>query len=156
SMKKIIGLFVLITWASVAMAQSSPSAKTVSRSAKAINYLHSASAKVDMRGTDLMQRASGEAKVQSKTGRTEVEIKVYNLEEATKFGLEYLTYVAWALSPQGRAVNLGELVLDHGNAKIKATTDLQTFGMIVTAEPYFAVTQPSNFVVLENALKADS
>ena len=131
-------------------------AQTVSRSVKAINYVHSESAKVDFRGTDLMPNASGEAKVKSRTGRTEVEIKVSGLDDATRFGLEYLTYVAWALSPQGRAVNLGELVLDRGSAKLKATTDLQTFGMIVTAEPYFAVTQPSHLVVMDNALKPNS
>src|SRR5208337_638140 len=76
------------------------------------------------------------------------------MEAATKFGLEYLTYVAWAVSPQGRAVNLGELVLDHGKAHLKAFTDLQTFGMIVTAEPYSAVTQPDNLVVMENVFPA--
>src|SRR5512141_175985 len=106
-MKKCLGLFLLVAWTTAAVAQkaapgsSGPAAaRTVSHSAKAINYRHSASAKVDMRGTELMQRASGEAKVQSKTGRTEVEIKVMGLDDATKFGLEYLTYVAWALSPQ--------------------------------------------------------
>src|SRR5258708_720528 len=74
------------------------------------------------------------------------------MEDATKFGLEFLTYVAWAVSPQGRPVSLGELNLDHnGNAHVKAFTDLQTFGMIVTAEPYFAVSQPGNMVVMESA-----
>lgn len=148
-------LLVVATCSALAQGSSKPSL-TVTRNAKAINYRHSASAKVDMRGTDLMPGASGEAKVKSQTGRTEVEIKVAGLEPATKFGLEYLTYVAWALSPQGRAVNLGEVLLDHGSGKIKGTTDLQTFGMIVTAEPYFAVTQPSNQVVLENERRADS
>jgi outer membrane protein OmpA-like peptidoglycan-associated protein len=160
-MRKSFGIFLLVAISTVAVAQTSatssaPSVQTVSRSAKAINYRHAASAKVDMRATDKMPGASGEAKVQSKTGRTEVEMKVTGMEEATKFGLEYLTYVAWALSPQGRAVNLGELVLDHGQGKIKGTTDLQTFGMIVTAEPYFAVTQPSSLVILENELRAGS
>jgi outer membrane protein OmpA-like peptidoglycan-associated protein len=161
-MKKSIG-FLLLAVCTTAVAQtatapdsSKATAQTESRSTKAINYRHAATAKVDLRATELMPRASGEAKVQSRTGRIEIEIKVSGMEEATKFGLEYLTYVAWALSPQGRAVNLGELMLNNGASKIRATTDLQTFGMIVTAEPYFAVTQPSNRVVLENALRADS
>lgn len=101
-----------------------------------------------------MQGASGEAKVEAKKTNIEVDAKFEGMEDATKFGLEYLTYVAWAVSPQGRAVNLGELVLDHGKAHLKAFTDLQTFGMIVTAEPYSAVTQPDNMVVMENVLAA--
>jgi outer membrane protein OmpA-like peptidoglycan-associated protein len=99
-----------------------------------------------------MQSASGEAKVESKSTRMEIDAKFDNFEEATKFGLEYLTYVLWAVSPQGRAENLGEIVLKSGIGHVKAITDMQTFGMIVTAEPYFAVTQPSNVVVLENAV----
>ncbi len=108
--------------------------------------------KIDFRGTDLLQRASGEAKVEGKKTNLEIEVKFQGLEDATKFGLEFLTYVLWAVSPQGRPVNLGELSLDHhGNAQVKAFTDLQTFGMVVTAEPYFAVTQPGNMVVMESA-----
>ncbi len=101
-----------------------------------------------------MQRASGEARIEGKKTNIEVDAKFEGMEDATKFGLEYLTYVAWAVSPQGRAVNLGELVLDHGKAHLKAFTDLQTFGMIVTAEPYSAVTQPDNMVVMENVFAA--
>jgi len=97
-----------------------------------------------------MSSANGEAKVQNKGNRIEIEAKFTGLDEATKFGLEYLTYVLWAVSPQGRAVNLGEIVLKNGSGEVKAITDMQTFGMIVTAEPYFAVTQPGNTVVLEN------
>ncbi|MDT8066792.1 MAG: OmpA family protein [Terriglobia bacterium] len=160
-MKPSIGL-LLLALCTTAMAQdttpasSQTTAQTESRTTKAINYRHASTMKVSLQGTDLMPRASGEAKVQSRTGRTEIEIKVSGMDEATKFGLQYLTYVAWALSPQGRAVNLGELMLKNGSSKIHATTDLQTFGMIVTAEPYFAVTQPSNHVVLENVLPANS
>jgi outer membrane protein OmpA-like peptidoglycan-associated protein len=132
---------------------SAPAAPTVSRTTKATHYrLQGGSTKVDFQGTDLLQRATGEARVDGKKTNFEIEAKFQNLEEATKFGLEFLTYVAWAVSPQGRPVNLGELSLDHnGNAHIKAYTDLQTFGMIVTAEPYFAVTQPGNMVVMESA-----
>src|SRR5580692_7470756 len=129
------------------------SATTVSRTTKAVHYrLQGGSTKVDFRGTDLLQRASGEARVEGKKTNFEIDAKFEGLEDATKFGLEFLTYVAWAVSPQGRPVNLGELSLDqHGSAHLKAYTDLQTFGMIVTAEPYFAVTQPGNMVVMESA-----
>jgi outer membrane protein OmpA-like peptidoglycan-associated protein len=128
-------------------------APTVSRTIKAMHYrLQGGSTRVDFHGTDLMQRASGEAKVEGKKTNFQIEAKFEGFEDATKFGLEYLTYVAWAVSPQGRPVNLGELTLDHhGNAQLKAFTDLQTFGLIVTAEPYFAVTQPGNMVVAESS-----
>jgi outer membrane protein OmpA-like peptidoglycan-associated protein len=126
---------------------------TVSRTIKAMHYrLQGGSTRIDFHGTDLMQRASGEAKVEGKKTNFQIEAKFEGLEDATKFGLEYLTYVLWAISPQGRPDNLGELTLDHhGNAQLKAFTDLQTFGLIVTAEPYFAVTQPGNMVVAESS-----
>lgn len=125
----------------------------VYRTTKAVNYRRAGgTTKIDFQGTELMQGATGEAKVESKSNRMEIEAKFQGFEDATKFGLEYLTYVLWAVSSQGRAVNLGEVALKNGSAQVKAITDLQTFGMIVTAEPYFAVTQPGNMVVLENVL----
>jgi outer membrane protein OmpA-like peptidoglycan-associated protein len=125
---------------------------TVTRTTKAVHYrLQGGNTKIDFQGTDLLQRASGEAKVEGKKTNFQIEVKFQGLEDATKFGLEYLTYVLWAVSPQGRPVNLGEVSLDHSNAHLKASTDLQTFGMIVTAEPYFAVTAPGNMVVMESA-----
>jgi outer membrane protein OmpA-like peptidoglycan-associated protein len=125
-------------------------APTVSRTTKAVHYrLQGGSAKVDFHGTDLLGNASGEARVEGKKTNFVIDAKFQGVEDATKFGLEYLTYVLWAVSPQGRPVNLGEVTLEHGNAHLKATTDLQTFGMIVTAEPYFAVTAPGNMVVME-------
>jgi outer membrane protein OmpA-like peptidoglycan-associated protein len=140
--------------AAPALAQAPAAAtpvKTVSRTTKAVNYRRAGgAAKIDFQGTELMQQASGEAKVQNKGSRTEIEAKFMGLDEATKFGLEYLTYVLWAVSPGGRAVNLGEVVLKNGAGEVKAISDMQTFGMIVTAEPYFSVTQPGNTVVLEN------
>jgi outer membrane protein OmpA-like peptidoglycan-associated protein len=141
--------------ASVGKTQTAPAA-SVSHQMKAINYRNASSSKVDMQGTQVMPSAGGEAKVQSRTGRVEIEIKMSGLEPANKFGMEYLTYVLWAVSPQGRAVNLGEMVVEHNQAKLKATTELQTFGLIVTAEPYFAVTQPSSLVVSENLLRSDT
>ena len=162
-MKKLsLAIFVFIlTLATIAVAQTQTSvssiaptaATTVSRTTKAVHYrLQGGTTKVDFRGTDLLQRASGEARVEGKKTNFEIDAKFQGMEDATKFGLEFLTYVAWAVSPEGRPVNLGELSLDHnGNAHVKAYTDLQTFGMIVTAEPYFAVTQPGNMVVMESA-----
>jgi outer membrane protein OmpA-like peptidoglycan-associated protein len=140
--------------ASQAMAISPTSAPgTVSRTTKAVNYRRAGgTTKIDFQGTELLQGASGEAKVDSKSNRMEIEAKFTGFEDATKFGLEYLTYVLWAVSSQGRAVNLGEVALKNGSGQVKAITDMQTFGMIVTAEPYFAVTQPGNMVVLENVL----
>jgi outer membrane protein OmpA-like peptidoglycan-associated protein len=132
------------------------SSNTVARTTKAVNYRRANGAtKVSFQGTDLMQGASGDAKVENKKNRMEIEAKLIGLEDSTKFGLEYLTYVFWAVSPQGRAENLGEVVVKNGLAQVKAITDMQTFGMIVTAEPYFAVTQPGDVVVLEAAPAAD-
>jgi hypothetical protein len=75
----------------------------------------------------------------------------------TTFGGEYLTYVLWAISPEGRATNLGEILVGgNDRSRLTATTDLQAFALIVTAEPYFAVRQPSNVVVLENVVRADT
>ena len=149
---KILSL-VLVLCAAAASAVSQTPAPTVSRTTKAIHYrLQGGTAKVDFQGTDLLRGASGEAKVEGKKTSLTIEAKFQNLEDATKFGLEYLTYVLWAVSPEGRPVNLGELTIEHGgNAHLKASTDLQTFGMIVTAEPYFAVTQPGNMVVMESS-----
>ena len=131
------------------------SSTPVSRTTKAINYRRSGTTlRVLFHGTDLMQQAGGEAKVENKGKRVEIDAKFEGLEDATKFGLEYLTYVLWAISPQGRAVSLGEVQVKDGKAQVKAISDMQTFGMIVTAEPYFAVTQPGDEVVAENTLDA--
>src|SRR5271163_4597425 len=141
--------------ASSQQAAAAPAATpaTVSRTTKAVNYRRAGgTTKIDFQGTELMQGATGEAKVESKSNRMEIEAKFQGFEDATKFGLEYLTYVMWAVSSQGRAVNLGEVALKNGSGQVKAISDMQTFGMIVTAEPYFAVTQPGNMVVLENVL----
>ena len=149
----VTGLFGVFAAPAFSQAPSSASPPaSVSRTTKAVNYRRAGSiSKIDFQGTELMSGATGEARVQSKSNRIEIEAKFLGLDEATKFGLEYLTYVLWAVSPGGRAVNLGEVVLKTGGAQVKAIiTDMQTFGMIVTAEPYFAVTQPGNTVVLEN------
>jgi outer membrane protein OmpA-like peptidoglycan-associated protein len=130
----------------------------ISRNVKAVNYKHrSGSTKVDFAGTDLMPSADGVAQVNSKRGAIEIEAEFGNLQKPTIFGNEYLTYILWAISPEGRAVNLGEvLVGGNSRSKLKVTTDLQAFALIVTAEPYYAVRQPSNVVVLENIVREDT
>ena len=130
----------------------------VSRSVQAVSYEHrSGTSKVDFMGTDLMPSANGEAKVNSKRGSIEIDAEFGNLQKPTTFGNEYLTYVLWAISPEGRAVNLGEvLVGDNHRSKLRVTTDLQAFALVVTAEPYYAVRQPSNAVVLENVVREET
>jgi outer membrane protein OmpA-like peptidoglycan-associated protein len=129
----------------------------VQRTTKAINYRHrSGSTPVDFRGTALMPDAKGEAVVNSKQGRIEIDARMEHLSPATQYGPEYLTYVLWAVTPEGRPKNLGEVLLDGTKSKLDVTTDLQTFGLIVTAEPYFAVTQPSDVVVMENFVRNDT
>jgi len=130
----------------------------ISRSVQAVNYKHrSGSSKLDFAGTDLMPAANGEAQVNSKRGSIDIDAEFGNLQKPTTFGNEYLTYVLWAISPEGRAVNLGEVLLGGNHrSKLHVTTDLQAFALIVTAEPYYAVRQPSNAVVLENVVRDDT
>jgi outer membrane protein OmpA-like peptidoglycan-associated protein len=104
-----------------------------------------------------MTGAAGEAKVESKRGVLEIEAEFTGLDKPTSFGNEYLTYVFWAISPEGRPVNIGEVLLgDNHSSKLDVTTDLQAFALIVTAEPYYAVRRPSNIVVLENEIRSDT
>jgi len=133
-------------------------ASVVSRTTRAVKYAHrSGATKINFRGTDLMPAAAGEAKVESKRGAMEIEVEFSGLDKPTAFGNEYLTYVLWAISPEGRAINVGE-VLVGGNhrSKLDVTTDLQAFALIVTAEPYYAVRRPSNVVILENEIRPDT
>jgi outer membrane protein OmpA-like peptidoglycan-associated protein len=133
------------------------SVNVVERTTKAINYLHrGGSTTIDFKGTQLLSKARGEAKVESKQGYIEIEVEFDNLQSASKFGPEYLTYVMWAITPEGRATNLGEVILNGTKSKLNVTTELQAFGLIVTAEPYFAVLQPSDVVVMENAVRFDT
>lgn len=133
-------------------------ATVTNRTVQAINYRHrSGATEVSLAGTSLLPLSNGDAKVRSKRGTLEVEVEFRNLRNPATFGSEYLTYVMWAISPEGRPVNLGEvLVGDNNRSKLTATTDLQAFALIVTAEPYFAVRQPSNVVVLENVVSVDT
>jgi outer membrane protein OmpA-like peptidoglycan-associated protein len=125
----------------------------VQGSAKAINYrslTHSAT--IDLMGTVLVANAKGSAHLSSDNGNIEIKVKVKNLPPPSSFGGEFMTYVVWGISPEGRATNLGELVTEHGHGKVKVIEQLKTFGLVVTAEPYFAVSQPSDVVVLENVI----
>jgi len=127
------------------------------RTAKAINYLHrSGATKIDFRGTELLPKARGEAKVESKQGYIEIEVEFDDLQPATRQGAEYLTYVLWAITPEGRTANLGEILLNGTKSKLNVTTELQVFGLVVTAEPYYSVTRPSDLIVMENVVRADT
>ena len=130
----------------------------ISRSVQAVNYQHrSGSSKLDFAGTDLMPSANGVAEINSKRGSIAIEAEFGNLRTPTTFGNEYLTYVLWAISPEGRAVNLGEVLLGGNHrSKLNVTTDLQAFALIVTAEPYYAVRQPSNVVIIENVVREET
>src|SRR5262249_50169236 len=108
------------------------------------------------KGTPLLPRAEGRATVESKMGSTRIQTDLKHLAPASTFGPEYLTYVLWAITPEGRAQNLGELAVDDEKASLLSTTELQAFGLMVRAEPYFAVTQPSDAVVMENFVREDT
>jgi outer membrane protein OmpA-like peptidoglycan-associated protein len=128
-----------------------------SRTVKAISYQHrSGSTNIDFRGTDLLPGARGQAKVESKQGRIQIAAEFDGLQPATKNGAEYLTYVMWAVTPEGRTANLGEVLLNGSKSKLDVTTELQVFALVVTAEPYYAVTQPSDLIVMENVVRTDT
>ncbi|MDE1176494.1 MAG: OmpA family protein [Edaphobacter sp.] len=132
--------------------------KVVQRNLDAVNYLHrSGSTKIAFKGTPLLPMAKGEAKVTSERGGITINAQFEGLTPANGFGKEYLTYVLWAITPDGRPNNLGEILPSGGKGKnnITVTTALQSFGLVVTAEPYFSVTQPSDLVVLENQIIQD-
>ncbi|MGE5813649.1 MAG: OmpA family protein [Acidobacteriota bacterium] len=134
---------------------ATPTANVVGKTINAIGYtVGGGSTKVDLKATGAVPEASGEAEVQAKQGITNIEVKVKGLGQPSSLGTEFLTYVLWVVSSEGQTSNVGELpVNDSGEATLKTTTRLQTFSLFVTAEPYFAVRQPSEILVLENALK---
>jgi outer membrane protein OmpA-like peptidoglycan-associated protein len=129
----------------------------VERTTNAVSYRHrSGWTKVDLHGTPLAPDATGHADVNSRPGYIEAKAEMHRLLPASQYGPEYMTYVLWAITPEGRAKNLGEVVLDNGGSHLDVTTDLQAFALIVTAEPYFGVTQPSDVVVMENIIREDT
>ncbi len=134
--------------------------EVTSKTIRAVNYHHrQGTTKIDFRGTALLPEARGSAEVSPNTGAARVSLHFDRLSNPAQFGPEYLTFVLWAITPEGRAERLGEIQLKGPNdktAELYATTDLQTFGMIVTAEPYFSVSQPSDVVVMENFIRTDT
>ena len=163
---KIFSLVVLMAGTLCAQAPTAPPAgesqpifrvTVVERATNAVSYRHrSGWTKVDLRGTPLAPDATGHADVNSRPGYIEVKTEMHHLQAAQQFGPEYLTYVLWAITPEGRSKNLGEVVLNDGSSHLDVTTDLQAFALIVTAEPYFGVTQPSDVVVMENIVRQDT
>lgn len=151
----IIALCFVAATATALCQQGTSSSQLVSRSTTAIGYpVGGGSTKVDLRSTSSIPQANGEAEVEAKQGVTNIEAKVKGLVPASKLGTELLTYVLWAVSPDGRTSNLGEIQINNsGEGELKATTQLQTFSLLVTAEPYFSVRQPNEIVVLENVLR---
>ena len=128
------------------------------RTTEAVDYRdRGGTTQVDFKGTSLMPRAGGHAKVTGHTGRLAISASFHHLQPARSFGPEYLTYVLWAITPEGRPANLGEVIpSDDGNADVQVTSGLQEFGMILTAEPYFAVTRPGDLLVAENIVRPDT
>ena len=163
----LIGSLAGPAYAQVAIPPAQPSDVTapaplfrvtiVGRTTAAINYRpRSGQTRVDLVGTALLPEARGYADVSGEKGYIEIDARVRKMQPATRFGPEYLTYVMWAITPEGRARNLGEVQIDDDDARIQVTTEFQSFGLIVTAEPYFAVTQPSDVVVMENVVRDDT
>jgi len=130
--------------------------RVVSRSTEAVDYRHKGSTKVNLRGTDLSADVHGEAKVEGTSGGVKIEASVEHLRPANSFGLAYLTYVLWAITPQGQPRNLGEMIVKDGKSSVHTTSDLQAFALILTAEPDFAVTQPSDLIVAQNEIRRDT
>jgi outer membrane protein OmpA-like peptidoglycan-associated protein len=130
--------------------------KVVSRSTEAVDYHHKGKLKVDIKGTDLMPPVNGKAEVEGTPGGVKIEVNLEHLRPAHDLGLAYLTYVLWAITPEGRTHNLGELIVNDGKTQLKTTTALQAFALVVTAEPYFAVTEPSDLVVAQNEVKSNT
>jgi outer membrane protein OmpA-like peptidoglycan-associated protein len=152
---------VLAVAASLATAQTKkeiPAADVISKSIKAVGYeVGGGATKVIFLGTNAAPQASGEAKVEAKTGGTSIELKVTAMPQPTTLGAEFLTYVLWTVTPDGNTTNIAEIPIDkEGNGKLSTRAQSQTFAMIVTAEPYFAVQLPSEVVVLENDTKKNT
>jgi outer membrane protein OmpA-like peptidoglycan-associated protein len=148
----MIAMCLSVGAASAQSQQQTGVSDLISKSTQAIGYtVGGGGTKVAFKATELVPQASGEAQVEAKKGVTNVRAEVKALAQPGKLGTEILTYVLWAVTPDGRTSQLGEIQIDqNGNGKLEATSELQTFSLIVTAEPYFAVRRPSELVVLEN------
>jgi outer membrane protein OmpA-like peptidoglycan-associated protein len=147
-------LFVSPAAAPAQEEQAIPASDVVTKSVTAIGYTVGKSTKVDLKGSDLMPQGNGEAKIDAGKGVTSVEVQIQNMSQPSTLGTEFMTFVLWAVSPEGRTNNLGEIIIDKdGKGKLSATTPFQTFSLFVTAEPYFAVRQPSESMILQNELR---
>ena len=130
----------------------------VQRALRAVNFQrHGGPTKVDLKGTILLPKGDGEARVEVKNGYTEIDANFRKLDAPTQFGNEFLTYVLWAITPDGHAINLGEVLANGSNkAHMRVTSPYSTFGLLVTAEPYFSVPYPSDVVVMESVVRPDT
>ena len=163
-MKRVCAILILAMFCfsigitEAASQQSAPASGLVSKSTKAVGYqVGGGSTKIDLKGTSLMPLAGGIADIEAQKGVTKIAVSLTGMGQPTKWGMEFLTFVLWVVSPDGRTGNIGEVLIDKsGLGKLQATTQLQTFSLIVTAEPYFAVQQPSELVVLENDVRPDT
>jgi outer membrane protein OmpA-like peptidoglycan-associated protein len=146
------------TWVALAQSPQGTAPDLISKSTTAIGYqVGGGSTKVDLKRTGVSPQATGEAKVEAKKGISNIEVSVKGLAQPSTLGTELLTYVLWVVSSDGRASNVGEIqIKNSGEGALKATTQLQTFSLLVTVEPYFSVRQPNEIVVLENALRKDT
>jgi outer membrane protein OmpA-like peptidoglycan-associated protein len=122
----------------------------VAETTKAVDYRQGSKSEIAMKGSDQMPGVTGKAEVDTKSTPTQLKIEVEHLKPANSFGLEYLTYVAWAISPEGVPANLGELDVHDDKGSIRASTPMQAFALVISAEPYFAVSQPSEKLVVQN------
>lgn len=159
---KFLLAFAVLGFSAVSTSAQAPSeepaSSLISKSVKAIGFqVGGGGTKVDMKGTELMPSADGEAKVEAKKALTTIQVSLAGITDPNKYGSEFLTYVLWAVSVEGRTINLGELLTNkNGEAKLEATTQLQTFSLVVTAEPYFNVRLPSEVVVAQSAIRKDT
>ena len=130
----------------------------VQRSLQAVNFQrHAGPTQLDLKGTVLLPKAEGRAVVEVKNGYTKIDFNLKKLDPPTMFGTEFLTYVLWAITPDGKAVNLGEVVASgSGKACMHVTSPYSTFGLVITAEPYFSVPYPSDAMVVESAVRPDT
>jgi hypothetical protein len=130
----------------------------VQRALQAVNFeRHSGPTEVDLKGTVLLPKGEGKATVEVKNGYTKIDLNIRKLAAPTQFGTEFLTYVLWAISPDGRATNLGEVIANGSDkASMHITSPYSTFGLLITAEPYFSVPYPSDVVVMESAVRRDT
>ncbi len=153
--KSVLALVFAVSCAQCVLAQGKPKvpdSDVVRKSIKAVGYeVGGGSTKVIFVGMPAATNASGEAKVEAKKGGTNIEVKVKGMPQPSTLGAEFLTYVLWIVTPDGSTTNLGEIPIDkNGEGKLNTSAQSQTFAMGVTAEPYSAVSLPSEIVVLVN------